>query len=207
MNNTLSTLALAATIAIWGCAKSADTGQAKSGDAMAANATAKQAAFYQPEFTTDGALKLPPDFEQWVYVGSPLTPNALNNGKANFPEYHNVYIQPGAYQEYKRTGVFPEGTIMFKELQLTLKGDRADGSRTEASGRGYFPGALNGADVAVKDTKRFADTNGWGYFDFNHNEPKAATAKLQPKEMCAACHLSGAKKDMVWTQFYPRLDS
>ena len=188
-----------------GCAKPAEGDHAQAATTPVATAKAEPAAFYQPEFTADGSLKLPPDFEQWVYVGSPLTPNALNNGKANFPEYHNVYIQPGAYREYKRTGVFPEGTIMFKELQLTLKGDRPDGSRSEASGRGYFPGTLNGADVSVKDSKRFADTNGWGYFDFNHSEPKAATAKLLPKETCAACHLAGAKKDMVWVQFYPRL--
>lgn len=200
------TFAAAMCIAVAGCTKPADPDHAMAADAMTSDAKAEPASFAKPEYTADGSLKLPADFEQWVYVGSPLTPNALNGGKANFPEFHNVYIQPGAYREYKRTGVFPEGTIMFKELQLTLKGDRPDGSRAEASGRGYFPGALNGADVSVKDTKRFADTNGWGYFDFNHNEPKAATAKLQPRKVCAECHVAGAKKDMVWTQFYPRLD-
>lgn len=209
MSVTSQCLAFGLVAAIIGCAgctdKRAGSDPVTSDTPAAVTAGAEPAAFYKPEYAADGSLKLPKDFEQWVYVGSPLTPNALNNGKANFPEFHNVYIQPGAYREYKRTGVFPEGTIMFKELQLTLKGDRPDGSRTEASGRGYFPGALNGADVSVKDSKRFADTNGWGYFDFNHAEPKAATAKLEPKEACAACHLSGAKKDMVWVQFYPRL--
>jgi hypothetical protein len=51
-----------------------------------------------------------------------LTPNALNGGKAGFPEYHNVYIEPGSYEIFKKTGEFPEGTTMFKELQLTLSG-------------------------------------------------------------------------------------
>ena len=161
---------------------------------------------YLPEFTSAGDLKLPKDFTSWIYVGSPLTPNALNNGKAAFPEYHNVYIEPASYNIYRKTGVFPEGTIMFKELQLTLPKQNADGSRTEPSGRGFFPGHLNGADVSVKDTKRFADSGGWGYFNFNHGEPKAATGKLKPKADCADCHTAGAKKDMVWTQFYPRLD-
>ena len=95
----------------------------------------------------------------------------MNNGKANFPEFHNVYIEPCAYDEFKRTKEFPEGTILFKELQLTLEKENADGSRTEPSGRGYFPGALNGADVTVKDTGRYAATGGWGYFNFNHHEP------------------------------------
>jgi hypothetical protein len=52
---------------------------------------------YLPEYTADGDLILPKNFETWVYVGSPLTPNALNGGMANFPEFHNVYIEPGSY--------------------------------------------------------------------------------------------------------------
>jgi Cytochrome P460 len=131
---------------------------------------------YLPEYTASGDLVLPKNFHEWVYVGSPLTPNALNGGKAGFPEYHNVYIEPGSYEIYKKTYAFPEGTILFKELQLTLPGQNPDGSRTEPSGRGYFPGPFNGADVTVKDTKRNPDTGGWGYYNFNHHEPKAAPA-------------------------------
>src|SRR6516162_565691 len=94
---------------------------------------------YLPEYTASGDLVLPKNFHEWVYVGSPLTPNALNGGKAGFPEFHNVYIEPGSYEIYKKTFTFPEGTIMFKDLQLTLPGQNPDGSRTEPSGRGYFP--------------------------------------------------------------------
>src|SRR5215470_4972223 len=45
-------------------------------------------------FDSEGRLQAPDPtvFRKWVFVGAPLTPNALNNGKANFPEYHHVYI-------------------------------------------------------------------------------------------------------------------
>jgi len=161
---------------------------------------------YLPEYTASGDLVLPKNFHEWVYVGSPLTPNALNGGHAGFPEYHNVYIEPGSYAIFKKTNEFPEGTIFFKELQLTLPAQNADGSRTEPSGVGYFPGPWNGADVTVKDSKRYADTGGWGYYNFNHHEPKAPTAKVKEKMECAYCHIASAKKDEVWTQFYPLLD-
>jgi len=161
---------------------------------------------YLPEYTPDGDLILPKNFHEWVFVGSPLTPNALNGGMAGFPEFHNVYIEPGSYELYKKTYTFPEGTILFKELQLTLPGENPDGSRTEPSGRGYFPGPFNGAEVTVKDSKRYADSGGWGYYNFNHHEPKAPTAKVRAKEECAFCHIASAKKDEVWTQFYPLLD-
>jgi Cytochrome P460 len=170
----------------------------------ASNAQEKQR--YLPEFTAAGELLLPKGFNEWVYVGSPLTPDGLNNGKAGFPEYHNVYIESGAYDIYKKTGVFPDGTIMFKELQRVLAPENPNGSRAETSGVGYFPGALNGADVSVKDSKRFAATNGWGFFNFNHSEPKLAQSVAQPNGKCAYCHTAGAKKDMVWTQFYRLLD-
>jgi Cytochrome P460 len=173
-----------------------------------ANPSALTRSRYLPQYNASGDMILPPNFmwREWVFVGSPLTPNALNDGHANFPEYHNVYIEPGSYEIYEKTKVFPEGTIMFKELQLTQPGQNPDGSRTEASGRGYFPGAFNGADVAVKDSQRFAASGGWGFFDFNHFEPKAPTAAVKPKEECAFCHIAGAKKDQVWTQFYRLLD-
>jgi len=167
---------------------------------------AQQPQRYLPEFNDKGELILPKNFNEWIYVGSPLTPDALNDGKAGFPEYHNVYIEPGAYAIYKQTNQFPEGTIMFKELQRVLDSQFPDGSRTETSGRGYFPGKLNGADVTVKDSKRFADTGGWGFFNFNHGEPKFMTAAAKPKDACAFCHIAGAKKDQVWTQFYRLLD-
>jgi hypothetical protein len=52
-------------------------------------------------------------------------------GRPIFPEFHNVYIEPRSYEVYKKTNVFPEGTIFFKELQLTVPAENADGSSTE----------------------------------------------------------------------------
>jgi hypothetical protein len=175
--------------------------------AQSPNADAPAKACYPPQYTAAGELLLPKNFYEWIYVGSPLTPNALNDGHANFPEFHNVYMEPCSYEQYQKTNVFPEGTIFFKELQLTLgPAENPDGSQAEPSGRGFFPGKLNGADVTVKDSKRYASTGGWGYYNFNHHEPKAPTATLKPKTECAYCHQASAKKDEVWTQFYPRLD-
>ena len=161
-----------------------------------------------PKWTADGKLRLPEGYHEWVYLGSPLTPNALNGGEAPFPEYHNVYVQPQAFRAYKETGEWPEGTIMFKELQLVRNGDSADGSSVEVSGRGYFPGARNGVDISVKDTKRFDDTEGWGFFTFGHHAPPYPTvAEEMPVDACAGCHIANAT-NMVFSKFYkPILDA
>ncbi|SBV32301.1 Cytochrome P460 [uncultured Sphingopyxis sp.] len=195
----------AAIAVLAGCSSSQPESGAQA-KAEGREAMAVTPARYLPEYAADGSLELPKNWRTWVFIGAPLTPNALNNGEASFPEFHNVYIEPGSYAIYKKTGEFPEGTIFFKELQLALPGEYPDGSRTEPSGRGYFPAAYNGADVTVKDSRKYAETGGWGYYNFNHHEPKAATAMPRPKDECASCHIASAKKDDVWTQFYPLLD-
>ena len=97
---------------------------------------------------------------------------------------------------------------MLKELQLSQPGTFPDGSSVEVSGRGYFPAARNGIDISVKDSKRFKNTNGWGFFNFGHHGPpypKAASAA--PKEACAGCHIANAD-NMVFSKFYkPILDA
>jgi len=160
-------------------------------------------------FDSDGKLKLldPQAFRRWVFVGAPLTPNGLNNGKANFPEYHDVYIEQKNVDAYLKTGEFPEGTVIVKELTRVLDPKFPDGSRSEPSGRGYFNGQYNGIDVTVKDSKRFAKTNNWGFFTFGHHPlPYSQSAEEAPASECASCHQTFvAKTDMTWVQFYPLL--
>ncbi len=158
-------------------------------------------------FTAAGELERPAGFRRWVFIGSPLTPNALNGGAAGFPEFHNVYVAPAALDHYRRTGDWPEGTVLVKELQLTKPGTFEDGSRDEASGRGFFPGTPNGLDVSVKDSTRFAATHGWGFFNFGHHAPPyAASAPAAPVEACAGCHAANAHEDMVFSGFYRQLE-
>lgn len=160
----------------------------------------------EPKWTgeTKRELILPENFRQWIYLGAPLTPHGLNGGKSNFPEFHNVYVQPEAFQYYRDHGVWPEGTILLKELQLTGgKADEPDGSRYETSGRGYFPGAVNGVDASVKDSTRFAESKNWGYFNFGHHaQPYEPTAKAAPIAACAGCHIANAHEDMVYMDMY-----
>ena len=158
-------------------------------------------------FDSQGRLKMPTDYREWVFVGAPLTPNGLNNGSANFPEYHDVYIQKKNVDAYLKNGVFPEGTVIIKELTRVLNPTFPDGSTTEPSGRGFFNGEFNGIDCTVKNSKKFAATNGWGFFTFGHHpEPYDGYAAEAPATQCASCHQANvAKTDMTRIQFYPML--
>ncbi len=158
-------------------------------------------------FDADGKMKLPIGYRRWVFVGAPVTPNALNNGEATFPEFHHVYVEAKNLDAYLKTGSFPEGTVFVKELTRVLNPTFPDGSRTEPSGRGYFNGDFNGIDLTVKDSKRFAKSNGWGFFTFGHHPlPYDETAAEAPVTQCAGCHITFVSKtDMTWVQFYPML--
>ena len=168
-------------------------------------------AIARPEFTSDGAVKMPADWRKWVYVGTPLTPNALNGGAAPFPEFHNVYIEQSAYRHFKNTGEFAEGTQIAKELVLVRESengnDATNGSSAEVSGQGYFQGDFQGLELAYKDNARYPDEpGGWVYFSFGHKpEPYEKTAEAFPTEACNSCHEVNAATDFTFTQFYPVL--
>ena len=156
--------------------------------------------FPKPGFNDKGQLIRPDvSYREWVYIGTPLTPNALNPPEAPFPEFHNVYIHPSDFDHWKRTGTFPDGTVIIKELVLV-------GATQAVSGKGYFMGEFTGLEAAIKDSERFKDEPGfWAYFSFGHSYLLADSSQAFPAPACNACHAASAADDFVFTQFYPVL--
>ncbi len=151
------------------------------------------------KFSAKGELQRPTGYRKWTYVGTPLTPNDMNGGKAAFPEFHNVYINPESFDHYEKTGEFRDGTVLVKEL-LSV------GTKQASSGKGYFMGDFIGLEVSMKDKSRFKDEPGnWAYFSFGHEYPLAASAKPQAAAICSSCHGGLADDDYVFTQYYPVL--
>lgn len=149
----------------------------------------------------DGKLARPTGYREWIYVGTPVTPNDLNDGKAAFPEHHNVYIDPASWNHWKKTGDFREGTILVKELVSV-------GSKAAVSGNGYFQGEFIGLEAAIKSSKHFPDEPGnWAYYSFTSKDFKTLmrTAEPFPTASCNACHQVSAADDFVFTQYYPVL--
>ncbi|MDH3694372.1 MAG: cytochrome P460 family protein [Gammaproteobacteria bacterium] len=157
---------------------------------------------YKAKFNDAGELIRPAGWREWIFVGSPLTPNSLNPPEAAFPEFHSVYIDPESWAHYKETGTFREGTMFAKELTLV-------GETAATSGNGFFNGALQGFEIAHKDSSKYTDdSGGWAYYTFGHQaEPYADTAAAMPTAACAACHTAAAAEDMVFTQYYPILNA
>jgi hypothetical protein len=152
---------------------------------------------------TNDELKRPTGYREWVYVGTPLTPNDMNNGKAAFEEFHNVYIDPKSWAHWKNKGEFRDGTILMKELVSV-------GSKAAVSGQGYFQGKFLGLEATIKSTKYFPNEPGnWGYYSFSTPDHSSLneTAKAFPAASCNACHAASAADDFVFTQYYPVLSA
>jgi hypothetical protein len=101
---------------------------------------------------------------------------------------------------------FPNGARMAK-IHWVAKKDEAQ------PGGPIVPGALHDIDFMVKDSKKFSDSGGWGYaqFDFDPASDtfKPSDAQSEPPQehdaKCGfACHTIVADKDYVFTAFPKR---
>lgn len=162
-------------------------------------------------FNNDGSIHSPTNYYKWVHVGTVAEPDELNpGGKAPFPEFHIVYVEPSAFDYFMEHDKWANGTQIIKERTLVREGDNCDektGACVEVSGTGYFQGEYKGLEYSVKDSKRFPkEPGGWVYFSFgNDGKPYAKSAKHFPTVECNTCHENNAENDFVFTQFYPVL--
>jgi len=145
-----------------------------------------------PRYDDGGDLLLPDGFESWVFVGSSL---GLTYGPEppSHDMFHNVYIEPSAYQHYVETGAFPDQTM----LAMTLYGAR---EKTHF-GSGLFSGDFHGLEIAVKDVGRFDEE--WSYYAFSGSSGRADRASRFERASCHDCHVEHAKDDNVFVQYYP----
>lgn len=170
-----------------------------SGDSVLAAAQTSRSVSPKPAYTANGALVRPEGYREWIYVGTPITPNELNPPEAPFPEFHNVYIHPSDFDHWKKTGTFRDGTVIIKELVSI-------GSKSATSGKGYFMGDYIGLEALVKDSRRFKNEPGyWAFFSFGHKYPLAESTEKLPVATCSACHQANGADDFVFTQYYPVL--
>jgi hypothetical protein len=101
---------------------------------------------------------------------------------------------------------FPDGAKMAKVHWLPKQSEKAPGPAT-------VPGTLVNVDFMVKDSKRFADSGGWGYAVFDYDDASdtftPGTLAGQPPQAndakCgAACHTIVKARDYVFTEYGKR---
>ncbi|MFT3731032.1 MAG: cytochrome P460 family protein [Hyphomicrobium sp.] len=139
-------------------------------------------------------------YEDWQTVAVSQTESAMAVILAN----------PAMIEAY-RSGI-PENGKPFPEGSKIAKVHWTPTQSKESPSPATVPGELQNVDFIVKDSKRFADSGGWGYAAFIY-DPKsdsfspATTADSPPQENDAkcgyACHTIVQAKDYIFTA-YPK---
>jgi hypothetical protein len=93
---------------------------------------------------------------------------------------------------------FPDGAKMAKIHWNATKSAEAPAPTT-------VPGSLHDVDFMAKDSKRFADSGGWGYAQFNYDAKTDTFTPLGSDAKCGfGCHTIVASKDYVFTSYGKR---
>jgi hypothetical protein len=162
-----------------------------------------------PEYDKDGKLVRPTGYEKWVVVGTSIGLGYSDGDKPdpkNPGTFHNVYMQPEAFDHYVETGEFPDQTVF---IVTNLKSQPAT-TKGPVSRIGFVAAPTSGLEVAVKDSKKYSGS--WAYFMF-HDAPGKSSPKGHSSESafeqkdCFDCHAEHGEKDNVFTQFYSVLTS
>jgi len=149
----------------------------------------------KPRYGENNQLLFPEGYRSWVFVGASIGLSYAEGSSNDGPGvFHHVYLQPEAYAYFKRTGQFPEKTMLVMEVHKPEQ-------KVSINKQGYFEGDRAGVEVALKDHEKFEE--GWAYFDFANGRKPAASAF--PKGSCWSCHNQHGADDNVFTQFYPVL--
>ena len=154
------------------------------------------ATMQKPRYTADHKLIRPTNVREWVFLSSGLGMNYAAggpNGTNQFPpQFTNVFVQPEAYREFKRTGHWPDKTIFALEVY-------SPATHGSINKQGHYQDSFSGLEAEVKDSTL---DGGWAYYGFG---TEGQTATANPKEGCFNCHEKNAAVEHSFVQFYPDL--
>ena len=152
-----------------------------------------------PQFDSDGAMLVPKDYREWIFVGSSIGLGYKATEEPKIDAFSHIYINPFGYRAFRETGKFPVGTVLM--LEVASRGEKTNPALT-----GYYSNNFIGLEAAVKTGDRFEDP--WTYYNFFTEDRKQhPKAKRLTTKACISCHKKHGETDHVFTQFYPVLRS
>jgi hypothetical protein len=149
-----------------------------------------------PRYSRDGAMLLPANYREWVFLSSGLGmtygPAGQTNAAGN-PRFDNVFASAAAYKGFLKTGQWPDKTTLILEV-------RDSESHVSINNGGRVQGDVLAVEAHVKDTSRFP--GGWAFFQFGKLDKAAVTPSTAT---CYSCHSQHGAVDTTFVQFYPTL--
>jgi Cytochrome P460 len=119
-------------------------------------------------------------------------------------QMHMTYASPGTAEAYRRTGKFPDGTVLVKEVFGTDHAQMTTGDAHWASETKVWFVLIKDEKGRYKDNPLWGD--GWGWALFKSDAPDKQVATDYTKD-CLGCHIPARSKDWIYVQGYPVLAS
>jgi hypothetical protein len=136
----------------------------------------------------NNTIAYPLDYRKWVHVKSfligPQSPNYKQNGG-----FRHIYANEKAIEGY-RTGRFQDGSVIVFDV---LETQESAGTTAE--------GARRFIDVMAKDSRRFAETGGWGFEEFKGDSQTERVLSPEAKTACFNCHAKQKDQGFVFSKF------
>lgn len=134
--------------------------------------------------TETGAIRVPENYREWPVLGTWSLANTDEHPGAR--EFHVVYTQPKTIAYHRRTGRYPDGAVLVKELLNTKTMSMTTGPAVSHATE------ITGWFILVRDTKgRYKNTglwgDGWGWALFTKDDPERTVSKSYRRE-CIPCH-------------------
>lgn len=153
-----------------------------------------------PTYSVDGRVIRPADYREWVFLSSGLgmTYGPAKAAEGQSPRFDNVYVSRPAYREFRKSGTWPDRTMLILEV-------RRSEANVSINNGGRTQGDLVAIEAAVKDRGRYPGA-GWSYFSFDGPDgPVDSAAPLPASASCYSCHEANGAVDHTFVQFYPTL--
>jgi hypothetical protein len=137
-------------------------------------------------------VKIPAGYRDWKLISVAHEEGNLNDLRAVLG--NDIAIS--AYREGKLP--FPDGTIIARLAWSYVPSE--ENNKVFGRPQSFVAGSpKNGVQFMVKDSRKYASTNGWGFAQFNDGKPADEAAH----NTCFSCHEPVEARDFVFTRYAP----
>ncbi len=152
-----------------------------------------------PFVDSDGTIRFPGRVrDQWVHRGRWGSAD-LNSAD---PGQHDVYTQPESLEAYRKTGKFPDGAVLVKEVRKIESAHMTTGPVTWAGDEVLWFVMIKDGKGRFLGNENWGEGWGWALFNAGATEKNAST---NFRASCLGCHIPARETDWIYVQGYPRL--
>jgi hypothetical protein len=136
-------------------------------------------------------VKIPPGYRDWKLISVAHEAGSLNDFRAILG--NDVAVK--AYREEKLP--FPDGTMIVRLAWSYVPSE--ENNKVFGRAQSFVAGPPINIQLMVKDSRKYAATDGWGFAQFKDGKP----ADEAVHKTCFPCHEPAKARDFVFTHYAP----